>query len=131
MKNIKNYSANQFLHELQTWGRALDFYKQENAFLKTHLAQLLDDNTDKDFVEVAECFNNRFVFTDDYIMTLQQDIRLQKEMLQNFIINGGEENSLVHPLQQKLRDQMEIFEKDILQQKKEFNLKLVNYLRAS
>lgn len=129
MEKVK-YSANQFLHEIRTWGRALDFYKQENAFLKTHLAQLLDDNADNAFVEMAEYFNNRFVFTDDYIMALQQDIKLQTDMLQHFIV-AAEENELIHPLQQKLREQMEGFEKEILLQKKEFNQKLVNYLKIS
>ena len=81
MTTFKNTEADQFLHEVQTWGRALDFYKQENAYLKTRLSQVVDHNHDRLFLASAEHFNNRFVFVDEYIAELMQDVRMQSDLI--------------------------------------------------
>ena len=37
----------QFLHENITWKRLLDFFIQENSFLKTRLSEVVDRETDQ------------------------------------------------------------------------------------
>ena len=131
MKSVKTSRAEQYLHDTLTWERALDFYKQENAFLKTRLSQILDNNTGKDFVEMAEHFNNRFVFTDDYIASLMQDLWQQKSMLQAAVKGLPANDKLINKYQQKLQAEMECFEKGIAELKREFNRQVVSYMRIS
>ena len=127
MENIKISGLDQFIHENLMWERALNFYKQENNFLKTRLSQVVDNNTDRDFVAMAEQFHNRFLFTDEYIKELCQDIRLQIELIKK-IIPGEQLQENVMNRQQKLRNEMEKFEKDISELKNEFNKMLVSYI---
>lgn len=131
MGEIKISGADQFMHEILTWERTLDFYKQENAFLKTRLSQVVDNNTDKSFLNLAEHFNNRFVLTDEYIKELIRDIRMQKELVKQSILGNNLQDELMNGLQKKLRAAMEHFEKEISKIKNEFNKKLVSFLRIS
>ena len=131
MGKIKISGIDHYLHENLTWERALDFYKQENSFLKTRLAQVVDKNTNKEFIALAEYFNNRFILSDEYISDILQDIRFQKNAIENKL----KENSTIYPkieLQQnKLRSEMERFETQITTLKREFNKQLVSYLKVS
>ncbi len=121
MSRIKISGVDQFLHENLTWDRALDFYLQENAFLKTRLSQVVDKNTGKEFVLLAERFNNSFIHNDECIKDLQKDIyTLQKLLRQKIDGSVVDENKMVRQ-QNKLRNEMGFFEKDFAQLKNEFN----------
>lgn len=131
MKAIKISQPEQYLHETLTWERVLEFYKQENAFLKTRLSQVLDKNSVDDFLETAENFNNRFVFKDDYLASLLVDIRLQKDMLQKSIKGDHSNDKLVHKYQNKLRTEMEKFEQDMSKLKNEFNKIVMSFVKIN
>lgn len=127
MNTFKNTGNEQFMHEVQTWSRVLYFYKQENAFLKTRLSHVVDHNHDRAFLDTAEHFNNRFLFVDEYIAELFQDIRMQADMIKKSISGDHSQDKVMTTLQTKLRGEMEKFEKDLLTLRTEFNKKLVNY----
>jgi len=131
MNNIKNSGADQYMYETLTWSRALEFYKLENAFLRTRLSQVLDSNSDKVFLAAAEHYNNRFVFMDEYIKELKQDIRLQVQMIKQHLADNHLQDKVMIALQRKLRGEMEKFEKDINGLKYDFNKKLVNYFEIN
>jgi hypothetical protein len=131
MNNYKNTGTEQFLHETQTWGRALDFYKQENAFLKTRLSQLVDNNSDKNFLVIAEHFHSRFLFIDEYVAELRQDTRGQIDMIKQSLNGNNTKEKTMRGLQKKLRGEMERFEKEIYDLKNEFNKKMVACLDIS
>jgi hypothetical protein len=131
MSNFKISGADQFMHESQTWERALDFYKQENAYLKTRLSHVVDNNSDKVFLALAEQYNNRFVFIDDYIKEFRKDIRMQMEMIKQSLQGNHTQDKVMNRLQNKLRGEMERFEKEISTLKNEFNKKLVTSLGIS
>ena len=131
MSKITIQAPEQYMHELLAWERALDFYKQENAFLKMHLSKMVDKYSDLSFVEPAEQFNNKFVFMDEYIMALQQDVRLQTQMLQQHLAGDHSQDTLMNKLQRRLQADMEKFEKEMAALKKSFNQKLVDMLRIS
>ena len=61
MASVKLSKPDQFHHENKTWRRLLDFFKQENSFLKTRLSEVLDKSTDKNFLALAEHFQNKFI----------------------------------------------------------------------
>lgn len=131
MKSVKTSQIEQYLHETLTWERALDFYKQENAFLKTRLSQILDDHAGKDFVDIAEQLNNRLIFMDEYIASLLRELRQQKNMLQAAVKGEPSNDRLADKYQQKLQSEMGDFEKDIARLKREFNERIVSYMRIS
>ncbi len=131
MGKIKISGVDQFLHEILTWERALDFYKQENSFLKTRLAQVVDKNTDKNFIDLAEYFNNRFISSDEYISDITQDIRFQKNAIDEHLKNKLKVDQKMDVLQTKLRSEMDRLETKINLLKKEFNKQLVSYLKIN
>ena len=109
----------QFHHENKTWVRMLDFFKQENSFLKTRLSEVLDDSSDKNFLALAEQFQNKFILKDEFIDELRHDINQQDLNLYYNTENAGKNKLTKH--QEKLRNEMEYFEKEFNKLKNEFN----------
>lgn len=126
MASVKLSKPEQFHHENKTWSRLLDFFKQENTFLKNRLAEVVDYSVDKEFLALAEQFQNRFILKDEYIDELRHDINSQELELINLNHNliG---NKLIRQ-QEKLRNEMEYFEKDFTELKNEFNKHLSSVL---
>ncbi len=131
MSTLKNTGAEQYVYEAQGWGRALDFYKQENAFLKTRLSQVVDSNSDKTFLAAAENFNNKFLITDDFISELSRDIRLQLDIIKQALKGDPGDEQAMLMRQRKLRGEMERFEKEICSLRTDFNKKLVAYYETN
>lgn len=119
MAAVKISKPDQFQHENKTWNRLLEFFKQENAFLKNRLAEVVDHRTDKEFLALAEQFQNKFVLKDEYIDELRHDINLQGMELDTSKAASAD-NKLVNR-QEKLRNEMEYFEKEFNNLKNEFN----------
>lgn len=74
MNAIKNRGSDYYWQEALTWNRAMDFYLQENAFFKTRLAQVLENDINIDLLEKAEYFQSSFVSNDEGIKELKADI---------------------------------------------------------
>ena len=128
MNRIKISGVDHFLHETETWDRALDFYLQENSYLKTRLSQLVDNNTDKDFVVSAEYFHNSFIHNDECIKDLQKDVTALHKLLKNAVAGAVTDESKMTRQQNKLRNEMGYFEKDFVQMKNKFNQYMISLL---
>lgn len=126
MATVKISRPEQFLHENKTWNRLLEFFKQENAFLKTRLAEVVDHRTDKEFLTLAEQFQNKFIIKDEYIDELRHDVNLQQQGLNKKEDEQPDRDTLKK--QEKLRNEMEYFEKDFTKLKNEFNKYLSSVL---
>lgn len=126
MATVKISNPDQFLHENKTWKRLLEFFKQENSFLKTRLAEVVDQRTDKEFLALAEHFQNKFIVKDEYIDELRHDINIQEETL--IQKDGSLTDSKTIKRQEKLRNEMEYFEKDFSNLRNEFNKYLSSVL---
>jgi len=129
MKAVKSTKVNnileQFHHENMTWVRSLDFFKQENNYLKNRLSEVVDINSDKTFLAQAEHFQNQFIIKDEFVDELKHDINEQEKILMEKYIKTG--NGIDDPVivrQKNLREQMEYLEKDFTTLRNEFN----NYL---
>ena len=83
MANVIISKPDQFHHEIKTWVRLLDFFKQENTFLKNRLAEVVDYRADKEFLALAEQFQNKFIIKDEHIDELRHDTNLQARDLSN------------------------------------------------
>ncbi|MFN8248085.1 MAG: hypothetical protein U0T68_03935 [Ferruginibacter sp.] len=126
---IKNPGTEQRLHENLSWERTLDFCLQENAFMKTRLAEVLEDVSDKDMITMAEYFHNSFIHNDDSIKELKGDIVWEQRKMKEIIQDGKpEENSLVQR-HRKLSNEMGNFDKNFTGLKAEFNRYLSSLLK--
>ena len=119
MASAKISQTQQFLHENKTWCRLLDFFKQENSYLKNRLSEVVDISTDKEFLALAEQFQNKFIIKDEYIDELKRDIIRQEYILNE--LNEFLPDEKITGIQSKFRNEMEYFEKDFNQLKNGFN----------
>jgi hypothetical protein len=129
MKAVKSTKVNnmleQFHHENMTWVRSLDFFKQENNFLKNRLSEVVDVTSDKTFLAQAEHFQNQFIIKDEFVDELKHDVNEQEKILmEKYIKTGNGIDEHVIRRQKNIREQMEYLEKDFTNLRNEFN----NYL---
>lgn len=121
--------SEQFRHENKTWERLLEFFKQENAVLKNRLSEVVDRKTDKDFLALAEQFQNLFIVKDEFIDELRHDVHEQQDHLNKRLISTSSEKDIkIVKKQEKLRNEMEYLEKDFARVKNEFNKYLASVL---
>ncbi|MEO7294429.1 MAG: hypothetical protein ABIW34_15070 [Ginsengibacter sp.] len=121
LPDLDNISKrDQCVHESKTWERSLDFFKQENTFLKNRLSAVVDDKDDNAFLLLAEYFQNQFVLKDEFIKDLKRDVTEQeKNITANFTTQCIDNKILKR--QEKLRNEIDFFEKDFAFLKQEFN----------
>ncbi len=119
---IPNNKSVQFQYENQTWERLLEFLKQENAYLKNRLSEVLDHNTNKDFLPQAEHYQNLFIVKDEFMDEMRHDVHEQETALKKVsdTVKDSIDIKLVK-MQEKLRNEMEFLEKDFIKIKNEFN----------
>ena len=118
----------QYRHETDTWKRYLHFIQQENNHLKNRLSQVLQHDTDEQFLERAEYFQNKFVAEDDTVNMLRQDIQELDHLLTK---ESGEDGTMLKDLQKKLKKMqkdMEIVERQFSKLKSDFNFYLAESL---
>ena len=111
----------QFLHENLAWRRLLDFFIQENSFLKTRLSEVVDRETDAGFIDHAEQFQNEFILRDEGIQDIGNDIRAQEKNLQLAFIQKKAPEYKVCRNQDKLRNEISSLEKEFYKLKNQFN----------
>lgn len=129
MANSYTAKLDQYRHEYRTWQRMLEFFKQENAFLKTRLSEVVDRNTDKEFLALAEHFQNQFIIKDDFIAELKHDINEMETILKTSTTPlKNMPDKRVEAKHIKLRNEIEYLEKNFTQLKNEFNKYLVSVL---
>ncbi len=129
MTNSYISKLDQYRFEHLTWERMLDFFKQENAFLKTRLSQVLDRKIDSEFLALAEQFQNQFIIKDDFIDELKHDINEMKRAVKESNVTMKIVPDIkVENKHNKLRNEMEYLEKNFAQLKNEFNKYLVSVL---
>jgi hypothetical protein len=105
MDSVNISKPEQFLHENKTWLRLLEFFKQENIFLKNRLAEVVDQKADKEFLALAERFQNKFIVKDEFIDELRHDVNAQSRALLN---NDWKETyPLAIKKQARLRNEMD------------------------
>ncbi len=116
----------QFLHENVTWKRLLDFFIQENSYLKTRLSEVVDRQSDKIFIADAEQFQNEFILQDEFILDIGNDIKAQEKNLQLAFTQKREPDYKISRKQEKLRNEMSYLEKKFSNLKNLFNKYLLS-----
>jgi len=116
----------QFLHEIMTWMRQIDFFNQENSHFKTRLSEVVDMVIDKRIISNAERFQNQFIVNDECINDMARDIRLHEKNLQLIRTQKKAPDSKAYKMQEKLRNEMVYLEKQFLKLKNEYNQYLLS-----
>lgn len=127
MAAVKILIPGQYIHENNTWLRLLEFFKQENAVLKNRLAEVLDYKSNKEFLALAEHFQNLFILKDEFIDELRHDVNSQLQLLSSKDKLLPDEKLIRK--QVKLRNEMEYLEKNFAKLKNEFNRYLSIHLQ--
>ena len=127
---VNTSGLDQFLHENQTWERALDYFLQENAFLKMRLSQVLDRNTDRSFVALAEHFQTCFVQMDECMKDLRKEILTSQKALKAGDINQAAELARMNSRHQKLQTDMNYLQKKFAELTTEFNHHVISLYRS-
>ncbi len=114
----------QMLEECAGWVRLLDFLKQENAFLKTRLSEVVDYKPGKDFLNEAEHYQSLFIQKDEIFNSIADDVRRQLVALKNVQETYAATTEKIVKQQQRLRNEVRRLETDFVVLKNEFNQKL-------
>jgi len=133
MKTVQIHAVSekleQFHHENQTWVRSIDFFKQENAYLKNRLSQVVDKSFDKNFLAQAEHFQNQFIIKDEFMDELKHDVNEQSRVLRDrYLKTGLNLDESAARRQMNLREQVEFLERDFTKLRNEFNTYLAQML---
>lgn len=116
----------QFMHETATWKRLLDFFIQENSFLKTRLSEVVDKETDNLFIAQAEHFQTEFILKDEYIHDIEHDIKEQEKNLKSSLTQKTAPDYKTCKKQEKLRNEMSYLEKEFAHLRTQFNKYLLS-----
>ncbi len=121
MKIVKN---NQIEHEHRAWQRSLEFFKTENALLKYRLSEMVDNNEENGFLQLAEYFQNELLLKDEALNKLIKELHQFSERLQDLQNSETSPQKMLHK-QDKLRNDILQFEKNFLHLSKEFNERML------
>jgi hypothetical protein len=126
-KTIVNRTE-QYLQECGAWQRLLDFFRQENAYLKTRLSEVLDNKTGREFLNDAEFIQNTSVLKDEFITEIIADVKKQEKKLNETLLLKKTPGESAGKQQQKLRNEIERLERDFTNMKNDFNKKIFSLL---
>ncbi len=127
-KSDRVNKTEQFLQECAAWLRLLDFFKQENSYLKTRLSVVLDHKTDRDFLNNAEHYQNLFILKDEFINEIAKDAKMHEEKLKQAVQLRKTPDDKQVRQQQKLRNEVDHLEKEFTRMKHDFNKALLAVL---
>ena len=123
MKIIKN---KQIAHELKAFQRGLEFFKQENALLKYRLSEIVDNNEENGFLQLAEYFQNELLLKDEMLDKLTKDLHQLSERFQDLDDNETYSQNVL--LMHKFRIDILSLENNFLTLSKEFNEKMLQHI---
>jgi hypothetical protein len=116
-------SKHQFEPESKAWERSLELIKQENALLKYRLSEMVDFSDEKDFVQMAEYFQNELLLKDDALDKLVKELKSFSNEINGQKTNEDSEKIIYK--HDKLRSSMAQLEEEFLQLANEFNRKML------
>lgn len=120
---MKTFKHNQLEAENKAWERSLEFIKQENALLKYRLSEMVDYSDEKDFLQMAEYFQNELLLKDDALDKLIKELKNFPDKINGQNANENAEKILYE--HDKLRNKMAQLEEEFSQLSNEFNREML------
>ena len=122
MNSNDTAKLNQMHHEHLSWLRVVDFFEEENIFLKKRLAEVVNQNSDKDFLALAEQYQNLFIIKTNFMEELRHDIHEQEEFLKKSLLQPEKYlTKYFFEQHEKLELNTRFLEKDFAKIRNEFN----------
>lgn len=118
--NMEQEKINQLQIEVNTWKRLLNFFKDENVYLKNRLSDILKNGFDRKFLEEFENFQTKFIKQDEVISLLRNDTAELDKLLNEELNAGVSDNSIDKKLAH-LRNNMANYERQFFQLQLNFN----------
>ena len=123
----------QYIYEVDTWNRLLDYLEEENILYKNRIAVILKNDTESLLIEMIESFLNKFVLEDTIISIFRDDIAKAKIKIlakgKDVLTDRNADN--IFFTQNKLRKEIEIIEQQFNGLKFEFNKYLSIHFNTS
>lgn len=117
---MEHEKVNQLQMEVNTWKRILNFFKEENVYLKNRLSDILKNGFERKFLDEFENFQTKFIKQDELISLLRNDIaeldKLLNEELNSKITGNNIDKMLAH-----LRNNLANYERQFFQLQLNFN----------
>ena len=121
----------QFLFENASWTRLIEFFSQENTFMKNRLSEVIDQIHDRQDLVMAEHYQNQFIIKDDLFDHMLHDLHEEADKWNNPKLTSCEEVlTELKSTHNHLRDQMEFIEKDVAMIRKDYNTYLSKVIKA-
>jgi hypothetical protein len=117
---MKGSFENQFEHEYKSWQSDLEFFRQKNVLLKYRLSEMVDNNEESHFLQMAEYFQNELLLKDEDLKKLISNVR-------EFFFEWSEMKNRKEfydewiPKREKMRKNILKFEKEFLNLSNEFS----------
>ncbi len=122
MDILKN---NQIEQEHESWQRTIEFLRQENALLKYRLSEMVDNNEENNFLQIAEYFQNELLLKDDMLKILIDELQTYTELIKR----NDTSSAKIILMHNKLRKEILVFQKEYLVFSKEFNEKMLKIFK--
>jgi hypothetical protein len=78
-----------FQFEAEAWQRELIFFQQENALLKSRLADIVNRRSDESSIIMAETFNEQFIAQDTVFSFLFRELAELNQILEKELFGDG------------------------------------------
>lgn len=112
----------QFLYEIGTWMRQIEFIAQEITHMKNRLSEVIDQMQNLDQLALAEHFQNQFIIKDDLFDHMNHELRGHAARCKE---SKKTELKCLTPeiikAQHKFREQVELIEEDLNILKRDYN----------
>jgi len=117
---MEHEKINQLQIEVNTWKRLLNFFKDENIYLKNRLSDILKNGFERKFLDEFENFQTKFIKQDEVISLLRNDTA-ELDKLLNGYLNAGIIDESVDKKLAHLRNNMANYERQFFQLQLNFN----------
>ncbi|MEO6905668.1 MAG: hypothetical protein ABI148_04860, partial [Ginsengibacter sp.] len=105
--------------------RTIEFLRQENALLKYRLSEMVDNNEENNFLQIAEYFQNELLLKDDMLKILIDELQTYTELIKR----NDTSSAKIILMHNKLRKEILVFQKEYLVFSKEFNEKMLKIFK--
>ena len=117
---MQQKKINQLQIEVNTWKRLLNFFKEENVYLKNRLSDILKNGFDRKFLDEFENFQTKFIQQDEVVSLLRNDTA-ELDKLLDCDLNAGIIDESVDKKLAHLRNNMANYERQFFQLQLNFN----------
>jgi hypothetical protein len=111
----------QIQFESNTWKRLLDFFREENVYLKNRLSDILKESFDRSLLEALENFQSQFIKQDELNGVLRNEISELDKLLLDEKIKEAIRKPLIERILTNLRENLSNSEKRFCALQLDFN----------